>query len=336
MKYVLTIYIILISSLITQTGYSKMYKKPSLDILKTKLTKEQYACTQEGATEAPFKNAYWDLKDDGIYVDVVTGEPLFSSLDKYDSGSGWPSFTKPIQDNNLTYKEDRQLSAPRTEVKSKSGDSHLGHVFDDGPKDKGGKRFCINSAALKFIPLDKMKAEGYGPYLFQFKDKKKWQTANLAGGCFWGMEKLLGSLKGVMETQVGYTGGALTKPTYDDVRTGKTGHAEAVQVLFDPKVVSYEDILLEFFRIHDPTTLNQQGNDKGTQYRSAIFYENTEQKKAAEKIIKRVNDSKDWKKDVVTELKSANAFWRAEADHQKYLEKYPNGYTCHLRRPYKF
>lgn len=323
-------------AIIPTIGVAEMYKKPSPEELKKKLTPEQYACTQEGATETPFNNAYWDKKDDGIYVDIATGEPLFSSLDKYDSQSGWPSFTKPIEENRVDFESDHKLSVPRIEVKSKAGGSHLGHIFDDGPKDKGGKRYCINSVALKFIPLEEMKAKGYGRFLFQFEKKKNWDSAVLAGGCFWGMEKLLGDLKGVIDTQVGYAGGDLRKPTYKDVSKGSTGHAESVQVLFDPKVISYEDILLEFFRIHDPTTVNQQGNDKGTQYRSAIFYENDAHKKAAEKIIHRVNASKDWGKDVVTQLKPFQAFWRAEMEHQKYLDHNPGGYTCHVRRPYKF
>lgn len=358
---------------------SRSYKKPTEAELKSQLTYEQFACTQEGATEAPFKNAYWDHEETGIYVDVVSGEPLFSSLDKYDSGSGWPSFTQPIDPKNLQFKSDYKLLVPRVEVKSLSADSHLGHVFDDGPKDRGGKRYCINSAALKFISVKDMKAQGYGPLLFLFKNKMQWQTAHLAGGCFWGMEKLLAQVSGVIETQVGYTGGVVNSnevkgkeeadadandsaraekhqrsheqeksetttttttnpppPTYRDICTGKTGHAEAIRVLFDPSRVSFEEILLEFFRIHDPTTLNQQGNDKGTQYRSAIFYENAEQKNIAEAVIQRVEDSGLWGKKIVTELGALKTFWPAEEEHQKYLEKYPDGYNCHIRRPFTF
>lgn len=311
------------------------YKKPPLAELKAKLTPEQYKCTQEEGTEQPFKNAYWNNKADGIYVDVVTGEPLFSSINKYDSGSGWPSFTRPIEDNHLTLKSDKKLSIERTEVRSKGADSHLGHVFDDGPRDAGGKRYCINSASLKFIPVEEMKDKGYGKFLFQFANKKNWEIATLAGGCFWGVEDLLRKEKGVIETQVGYTGGGLAKPTYDNVKLGTTGHAEAVQILFDPKKTSYEELLLFFFKLHDPTTVNQQGNDKGTQYRSAIFYNSEKQKEIAEKVKARVEKSGAWKKPVVTEIVKAGEFWSAEESHQDYLVKNPGGYTCHYVRDIK-
>lgn len=138
------------------------YKKPSNDEIKKKLTDEEYKVTQESATEPAFDNEFWDNHKKGIYVDVVTGEPLFSSTDKFDSGCGWPSFSKPISKDVLKYNKDNSHNMERTEVKSRSGESHLGHVFDDGPKDKGGLRYCINSAALKFIPLEKMDEEGYG------------------------------------------------------------------------------------------------------------------------------------------------------------------------------
>ena len=145
------------------------FKRPVDQDLRKKLSSEQYDVTQKGMTERPFKNKYWNHKEEGIYVDVVSGEPLFSSLDKYDSGTGWPSFTKSISEKNITTKLDLDLGYPRTEVKSKNGDSHLGHVFNDGPKDKGGSRFCINSASLRFIPKAKMEAEGYGKFLYLFK-----------------------------------------------------------------------------------------------------------------------------------------------------------------------
>ncbi len=136
--------------------------------LKKKLTSMQYHVTQENGTERPFKNEYWNEKRDGIYVDVVSGEPLFSSKDKYDSGTGWPSFTKPIDSEKIVSKIDLDLGVPRTEVRSSNG--HLGHVFNDGPVDKGGQRFCVNSAALRFIPLENLEKEGYGKFVKTFKD----------------------------------------------------------------------------------------------------------------------------------------------------------------------
>lgn len=142
----------------------KNYKKPSDKEIKEKLTKVQYRVTQENGTEPPFRNEYWDNKEEGIYVDIVTGEPLFSSLDKYDSGCGWPSFTKPIEKRTVKEKADFSHGMHRIEVRSKEGDSHLGHVFNDGPMEKGGLRYCINSGALRLIKVEDLEKEGYGEY----------------------------------------------------------------------------------------------------------------------------------------------------------------------------
>ena len=160
----------------------------------------------------------------------------------------------------------------------------------------------------------------------------KTEVATLAGGCFWGMEEILRQLSGVVETKAGYTGGTPANPAYPQVRTGRTGHAEAVQVVFDPARISYEQFLGHFFRMHDPTTLNRQGNDVGTQYRSSIFYHNEAQRLTAERVKERVNQSGKWKKPVVTEIVPAREFYPAEEYHQKYLQKHPGGYTCHFLR----
>lgn len=327
--------------------------KPSDEELRRILSPTQYQVTQHDGTEAPFDNEYWDHKEPGIYVDVVTGEPLFSSLDKYDSGTGWPSFTRPIDDAAVARREDRKLGMTRTEVRSTASDSHLGHVFDDGPG-PDGQRFCMNSAALRFVPLDRLEAEGYGAHLARFVAAGFWprsggdagdapasdsgarETALLAGGCFWGMEDLLREIPGVIDTEVGYSGGTLPDATYEDVKTGRSGHAESVRVVFDPARLSFEELLGWFFRMHDPTTKNRQGNDIGTQYRSAIFFTSEEQRIAAEAVRARIEASGKWKRPITTEIAPAGEFWSAEAWHQDYLEKNPGGYTCHYLRDYDF
>jgi methionine-S-sulfoxide reductase len=156
------------------------------------------------------------------------------------------------------------------------------------------------------------------------------ETATLAGGCFWGVEELIRKLPGVIDTMVGYTGGSLANPRYEDVKTGRTGHAESLQIVFDPQKISYDEILDYFFRLHDPTTVNQQGNDRGTQYRSIIFYHDDKQRDAAERAKQRAQPK--WPRPIVTEVVPAAKFWTAEDYHQDYLQRIPWGYTCHYVR----
>jgi peptide methionine sulfoxide reductase msrA/msrB len=344
-----------------QMGTKRVFTKPSDAELRSRLSPLEYEVTQHDATEPSFRNKFWDNHEPGLYVDVATGEPLFSSTDKFESGTGWPSFTRPVEPSRVTSKEDYKLGMRRTEVRSAAGNSHLGHVFDDGPA-PDRLRYCINSAALRFIPASRLEAEGYGEYAVLFGGAPQklaasvagstdanacvapapgqqpgcqttLETAVLAGGCFWGMEEIIRKIPGVLETEVGYTGGAMAKPTYEDVHTGRTGHAEAIRITFDPTKLSYEELLEKwFFRMHNPTTKNQQGNDMGTQYRSAIFVTSPAQREAAERVKKRVDASGKWKAPVVTEIVDAGPFTLAEDYHQDYLQKHPGGYSCHYLR----
>lgn len=230
-------------------------------------------------------------------MDVVSGEPLFTSLDKFDSHCGWPSCTKPIDDTTLLEQDDTSYAMTRNEVRSRVADSHLGHVFPDGPPEAGGLRYCINSAALRFIPVDQLGIGDTASTFYCSESQRKESRNNmpteiaiLAGGCFWGMQLLLRRCPGVISTRVGYSGGDVPNATYRN----HGEHSEAIEIAFNPDQISFRELLEFFFQIHDPTTRNRQGNDWGTSYRSAIFYTSEEQKRIASETIADIEASGVW------------------------------------------
>lgn len=278
---------------------------------------EEYVIVKKG-TERAFTGEYWDHKEDGTYTCKRCGAALFKSAAKFDSGTGWPSFDDAFPD---AVKEVPDADGRRTEIVCARCDAHLGHVFKgEGFTDKN-TRHCVNSISLEFDPAREA-AEAAKASADTVKEEK----AVFAGGCFWGVEYYFQKAKGVIATEVGYTGGHKDNPTYKEVCYTDTGHIEALEVTYDPTVVSYEELAKLFFEIHDPTQVDRQGPDIGEQYRSAVFYLNDEQKATAEKLIKILED-KGLK--VATTLEKATKFWPAEDYHQEYYTKKNGKPYCH-------
>lgn len=271
---------------------------------------EKFVIEDKG-TERPFTGKYADHFEAGTYSCKKCGTQLFRSDAKFHSGCGWPSFDDAIKGR---VKELLDADGRRTEIVCANCGAHLGHVFrGEGFTDKN-TRHCVNSVSLTFDP--KIQVEQY----------QETETAIFAGGCFWGVEYHLNKLEGVISTTVGYTGGNLVDPGYYDVTTGTTGHAEAIEVVFDPRKVSYEEVAKLFFETHDPTQKNRQGPDIGHQYRSAVYYRNFEQKQIIDKLIE-ILKAKGY--DVVTEVEPATTFYAAEDYHQDYYDKKGSLPYCH-------
>lgn len=301
-------------------------KKNPEDLKKT-LTPEQYRVMFQCGTEPAFSGVYNDFWEKGEYHCAACKALLFKSETKYEHGTGWPSFSDPAAKDTLVFLEDRSFGMVRTEVRCAYCGAHLGHVFDDGPSPTG-RHYCINSAALTFKKTGAERTENStsapaaaGRSASAAPIAAGTEIATFAAGCFWGVEDKFIKLPGVVETVVGYTGGHTKNPSYRDVCSDETGHAESVRVTFIPSLISYEDLVRAFFTFHDPTQLNRQGPDVGTQYRSVIFYHSEDQKAKAQVIKAEFDASGRFRKSIVTEIVPASEFTKAEEYHQKYIQK---------------
>ncbi|MCC6424968.1 MAG: bifunctional methionine sulfoxide reductase B/A protein [Phycisphaerales bacterium] len=292
------------------------------------LTPKQYEIARAKGTEPAFCGLLLNNKEPGVYSCICCGLPLFSSDSKFHSGTGWPSFFQPIAKENVIEHEDRSYGMVRTEVLCARCGAHLGHVFDDGPRPTG-LRFCLNSESIKFTPSTDLAQLAdpatHGPTTRQSA------SAVFAGGCFWCTEAVFEDLRGVTNVESGYSGGTAETAKYKIVCTGVTGHAEAIRITYDPSIITYDQLLDIFFAAHDPTQLNGQGADIGTQYRSAIFYADESQKKAAERKILALTESHAYPKPIITSLEPLRAFYPAEDYHQDYAELHPDQpyIACH-------
>jgi peptide methionine sulfoxide reductase msrA/msrB len=275
-----------------------------------KLTPEEERVLINKGTEMPFTGKYTDHKEHGIYLCKRCDAPLYRSEDKFSSNCGWPSFDDEIDG---AVKRIPDPDGRRTEIVCANCGGHLGHVFIGERFTEKNTRHCVNSISLNFVPEDQKK---------QIETEK----AIFAAGCFWGVEYYFSKKTGVISTSVGYIGGELDDPSYREVCSGTTGHAEAIEVVYDPTKVNYEELAKLFFEIHDPTQVDRQGPDIGEQYRSAIFYLNDNQKAVAEKLVKILEDKG---YNVATEIVKAGEFWMAEDYHQDYYSKKGGVPYCH-------